>query len=69
MILNYHNMPYNAVHPDEVTAINNKKKKVEEEKRFCVSCRLYFCICLTVFFLLYVIIGLSIYLIEDYSND
>ena len=59
-------MPYNIVHPDEVTAINNKKKRVAEDK-LCITCRMYFCICLTVSFLLYAIIGVTIYLVEDFG--
>jgi len=58
-------MPYNVIHPSETT-VANRKKRVAEDK-LCITCRMYFCICLTVSFLLYAIIGVTIYLVEDFG--
>ena len=59
-------MPYNAIHPSETT-VANRKKRVLEEERLCITCRMYLCICLTVSLLLYVIVGVTIYLVEDFG--
>jgi len=59
-------MAYNTIHPSDSERTQRRKK---EEEKLCINCRVYTCICFTIMMLVYVIIGIIIYMSEDFDYN
>ena len=67
-------MGYNTIHPSDSERTQKRiqdriQKRKKEEEKLCSYCRVYTCICFTAMMLVYVIVGVTIYLVEDFSYD
>ena len=56
-------MGYNPVHPSD----SKRTKRRKEEDRLCISCRVYTCICFGVTSIIYAVVGVTIYLMDDFG--
>ena len=63
-------MGYNTIHPSDSERTQKRtKKRKKEEERLCSYCRAYLCICFTVMMLVYLTVGIIIYMSEDFSYN